>query len=139
MKSLLTLMCLTFMFQAKATIPVCFLKGSIDPYGQAISSSYNFVNTVTETRNNNTQLRCGENEVHNPDSIYLKSELDAQLIKSNNLLNSNVLKTNSLEKRVFNIEQAMSQDIQIPDSVKEDLKKQIIEELKQEFILTPKK
>lgn len=71
-------------------------------------------------------------------SIYLSSEVDQAFAKTNSSVEEIKNKVNSQDKRIFNIEQALSQDIQIPDSIieklKSDLKAELKDELKKEII-----
>jgi hypothetical protein len=75
-------------------------------------------------------------------SFYSTDESDAIISKvtATQAQNTNDLlkKISSLQVRTDKVEEALQQDVSIPESVKAEMKKEIIEELKKEFTLIPK-
>jgi hypothetical protein len=72
-------------------------------------------------------------------SMYFSSEVD-QLIANakSELTNSLNQKIAFHEARLKKVEAALEEEIVIPESAKEEMKKEIIEELKKEYNLVPK-
>jgi hypothetical protein len=86
---------------------------------------------------------CGATKVSNElvDVDEMNSRLalvNSRMDQIENAQEENLKETKSHEVRIQKNEEVLQQDIIIPESVKSELRKEIIEELKQQFNLTPK-
>jgi hypothetical protein len=111
----------------------------------SVNAKISFCHTPLRGGNANWSV-CGADLIPNqPLNSYSTTETDQFFAEANgriaNLDNSNQelsKRVGFLENRVKKTEAALEQEIVIPESAKEEMKKEIIEELKKEYNLIPK-